>query len=475
MKTYSIYIYKEEGGHIDNNGDEWLKVGDTTGDAKKRVKQQTTASNRKELDILYEEKTTFRDYKVHKRLRKLGIKKQKEWFHTNVSQIKKVIHGIKYGIPRENTYKMRNEQQDAVDMAYNYYNEDPSNKVFLWNAKMRFGKTFAAYQLMKKLKAHKVLVVTYKPVVVDEWEDELNNHIDFEGYDFVKAIDNKTNIRLSNASILFVSFQDLLQDYEYDEENVTKELGFKINKEKFATLPENKFDLVIVDEVHFGATNIPAKRLLDEVINHDKVLYLSGTPFKLLNDGELSDEQIYTWTYIDEQNRKNALTKQGVPNDDNVYWSLPKMSIIGYSLGDSVFEDLKYFDEEEYFSFAKFFKSEDGKSFINGQEVKHFIDVLANKKSEVSPFFLKDIPEGPLNHTFWLLPGVNAAKALCHMLRKHAFFRDYTIVCASDDNLGEGKDTLGLVKSAINEKNSKGSITLSCGKLTTVVTVKEWG
>lgn len=508
MDSNKVYAYTFSKYYYDNKikrKNYEIKVGYTTrANVDDRIKEQISTSNPERPIKLYESACVdFKDHDVHEVLKNWGIERLKgEWFFTNVKTVTKAVNYLISGVQRVNSFKMRDEQKEAVDKAYNYYNTHNENLIttsnsfkkifnklfkkkieqkfkkntnykFLWNAKMRFGKTFASYQLIKKLNAKKVLILTYKPTVVDEWRNELNNHVDFNDYNFIHALGINDKLNLKNNDILFASFQDILQNYIYDEENINKNYEGVI-KPRFKNIFNEFFNLIIIDEVHWGATNSISKNFVD-CLNYKNILYLSGTPFKILNEGSLSDDQIFTWTYIDEQNKKNEYISNKISNTDNPYWPLPKMSIIGYDPGESINKDLKYFDENEYFNFAKFFASKDGKTFDNQQVVGHFIDILSDKKSNVSPFFSKEIEKEAMTHTFWLLPNVNTTKALCYLLRQHHFFKDYCTVCASDNNLGEGKDTLKLVKGVINKKGYKGSITLSCGKLTTGVTVKEWG
>lgn len=455
-----------------------IKIGCTNEeDIHVRIKKQITASNPEKYELLYvSPNVKFDDHKVHINLEKYGeyrLNPRKEWFVTEEDTIKRAVNEALGLSSRQDSFKMRPDQQKAVDKAYKYFTENKGN-IFLWDAKMRFGKTFCAYQLIKKLKAKKVLVVTYKPAIVKEWENGLNNHVDFEEYKFIKALDAKKNeILLSDHDVLFVSFQDILQYFKIDKDNF-------LIKPRFSNLFNECFDLVIIDEVHFGATNDPAQEFLKK-LNYKKILYLSGTPFKLINKGDLSEDQIFSYTYIDEQNRKNDLLNEGFNSVDdkskrfNQYLSMPKMTIIGYELGKRAFNDAKYYDEEEKFSFAKFFNSEDGKTFEHQQAANHFLDIISDKKSDASPFFAENIEI--LKHTLWLLPNVNSVYALYHTLKNHSFFKNYDIIPASSNNLGKGRDTLRLVKNSINGSDyngKKGTITLSCEKLTTGVTVKEW-
>jgi hypothetical protein len=482
-----IYAYTREQYLCEGNDLYPVKVGDTSKkDSRERIDEQHGAGNEYGPVIIYESSwVNFKDKKVHKEIEKLGGYKLpdrygKDWYMANGDMVARAVNSLLYGKARPNGYVMRPEQQEAVERAYRLFTGGGTK--FLWNCKMRFGKTFAAYQLIKKLNAKKVLVITYKPATVEEWRRELEDHVDFAKYNFVRAIEaGKEKIVLKKWSVLFTSFQDILQDFEYDEENIGNSSTSAKLKPKFENLLKERFDLVIVDEVHYGATNLPAQILLGQIDSKFE-LHLSGTPIKIINRGELNEEQIFTWTYLDEQSKKKSLIAKGVESSENPYWHLPKMTIVSYALGSGIYGDLKYFQEDEKFNFAKFFHSDDGKRFIHAQAVLHFLDLMADKKSSISPYFANIVKDGKaLQHTLWVLPSVAACHAMTSALRSHLFFAKYSIICASGDNLKEcaAGEELNHLKAAIkNSKNTseyKGTITLSCGKLTTGITVKAWG
>ena len=336
----TIYVYKLIGV---KSHEGYIKIGYTERNVEDRVKEQIGASH-VPYEILYtesamrEDGSCFLDHDVHcilekRGFRKLNIPEDNEWYNCTVNDVKSAILQIKTGkntIGRTNSFKMRPEQYRAVEMTVEYFNrakKDEPDRIpkFLWNAKMRFGKTFASYQLAKKMNFKRVLILTFKPAVESAWYDDLSTHIDFEGWQFISNKDangQKINIDeqynnadKSNPIVVFGSFQDLLG---------TNENGGIKAKNEFIHL-EN-WDIVIFDEYHFGAWRESAKKLFEnpdeEDVDFDReeysreeagnaynetflpittayYLYLSGTPFRALNSGEFIEDQIFNWTYSD--------------------------------------------------------------------------------------------------------------------------------------------------------------------------------
>lgn len=387
--------------------------------------------------------------------------KSNECYLTTLEKIKSEVNKVLFGVSRPESYEMRPEQADAVRLAYHYFLNDGDE--FLFNAKMRFGKTFAAYQLMKKLNAKKTLILTYKPAVVDGWKNDLESHKDFEGYYFFHALDfskdNPINFDKKKHAVLFGSFQDILG----------KDLNGTIKK-KWRQVLKEEYDLIIIDEVHFGYMTSNAQKMMSK-LNFNKLLVMSGTPLKIIMSGVYTEEQTYTWSYIDEQKKRELEKKGGWQTE--VYKYLPKMHLFTYSLSEDVLELVEYFEEEEGLTLSKFFASDDGTTLKNARAVDRWLDLLAAKSSRVfnSPFNNNRFA-GKLNHMFWYLSGVNQVKALAKKLREHHYFSQYEVVIAAADNDGEGSDTLKIVRNKIDQFSK--TITLSCGKLNTGVTVPEW-
>ncbi|MFW6002517.1 MAG: DEAD/DEAH box helicase [archaeon] len=446
----------------------WIKVGDTSRTVEERVHEQFGTSNPEEPVILKEwDIKDYRDHNVHAILKNMGlirVHNHREWFECTVDDISAAVNKLLNNIARPNAYSMRDEQEAAVEKAYNYFQNIGDE--FLWNAKMRFGKTFAAYQLMKRMNSNKTLILTYKPGVVAGWKSDLNNHVDFVDYEFLHALDFDKNEPIkfnTEKSVLFASFQDVLGN--------TKDL-----KEKWKNVLDIHYDLLIIDEVHFGANSKRAQEFLS-LLNVDKTLVMSGTPIKLLMGGVYDEEQTYTWSYIDEQKKRNIEKENGWKTE--IYRWLPVMHLYTYKLSDMTEPDSTFYSEEEGLTLNKFFGSDDGKNLNNDAAVGLWLDNLAtvNKRKFHSPLRLDNVS---LKHMYWYLSGVNNVKALANKLRGHSFFKKYVILAAADDNEGMGSDTLAWVKDEINKvekgfyKGKVGTITLSCGKLNTGVSVPEW-
>ncbi len=496
-----------------------LKVGFTSTDARKRVAQQypTLRPGPLPYRIVLEESairtdgSVFSDHDVHRQLRKQGVPNPEgEWFRCTEKEVKAALLAVKTGTQNNDkrtlTFGMRPEQAASVEKTTAYFqsswHENPHDTPhFLWNAKMRFGKTFATYQLAKKMGWKKILVLTFKPAVKSAWEDDLNNHTDFDGWQFV----SRNGLAFTEADtnkpiVCFGSFQDYLGKNELG--------GIKPRNEwVHATL----WDCVVMDEYHFGAWRDNAKDLFKELyadedrkesefgigegmeyfdeklmpITTNAYLYLSGTPFRAIATGEFIEEQIYNWTYSDEQRAKESW--QG---PDNPYASLPRMVMLTYQLPDSIREiamkgEFNEFDLNVFFAaygdgFTAKFQYED--------EVQKWLDLIRGSYAETSIDNLKMGAQKPpmpfsdarllsvLCHTFWFLPSVASCYAMKNLLeqRQNKFYHDYTIIVAAGIKAGIGAEALPPVLKAIDNPFRSKSITLSCGKLTTGVSVKPW-
>lgn len=493
-----------------------LKVGYTTGDAKTRVGQQypTLRPGSLPFGIVLEESairndgTTFTDHDVHRYLRTTGIKNPKgEWFRCSAKQVKAAVIAVRSGqLNEENRsldFKMRPEQAEAVNKTSTYFrairkaNSDKPPR-FLWNAKMRFGKTFAAYQLAKKMGWGKVLVLTFKPAVQSAWEEDLKGHIDFKGWQFISP--GGLTFEDANKKKPFVCFGSF-QDYLGKNKSTG---GIKTKNEWVHT---TNWDCVILDEYHYGAWRENAKELFeaedkeeikfaegegieyfDEEImpittNH--YLYLSGTPFRALASGEFIEEQIFNWTYSDEQRAKQEW-KEG----DNPYASLPRMVLLTYQLPDSIREiamegQFNEFDLNVFFS-ASGVGTE--AKFVYQDEVQKWLDLIRGSFLETTIDNLKLGAEKPpmpfsdvrllgvLSHTFWFLPSVASCHAMRNLLTKkqNKFYHDYAVIVAAGPEAGIGVAALWPVQEAMDNPLKTKTITLSCAKLTTGVTVKPW-
>jgi hypothetical protein len=503
-----------------------LKIGYTTRDVQTRIAQQypTLRPGNPPYRIIFEESamrndgTVFDDHEVHRHLRNQKFKNPEgEWFACSVNDIKAAVIAIKTGERNEENrtldFKMRPEQEEAVEKTAEYFKNfkrEKENKDktphFLWNAKMRFGKTFASYQLAKKMKWSKILVLTFKPAVQSAWEDDLNGHVDFKGWQFISP----NGLAYEEADkkkpfVCFGSFQDYL--------GKNKSTGGIKTKNKW--VHDTQWDCVIFDEYHFGAWRNNAKELFeknkddlavmqenqeilkeegyDEIIFDEAImpittnayLYLSGTPFRAIASGEFIEEQIFNWTYSDEQR-----AKQNWKGKDNPYAMLPRMVLLTYQLPDSI-REIALQGEYNEFDLNEFFKA-DGinvmAKFKYEDEVQKWLDLIRGEyqatsvdnlklgaKKPFMPFFFKPLLS-VLSHTFWFLPSVAACHAMSNLQaqRQNKFYHDYTVTVAAGSQAGIGVWALPPVQKAMDDPLKSKSITLSCGKLTTGVTVKPW-
>lgn len=504
-----IYVYELVGvpSHVG-----LLKVGYTIRSSEKRIDEQTKTSAVK-YKILLEETamrsdgSAFTDKDIHRLLRKKNIKNPfGEWFSCSIKEVKSTLIELKSGIINDDNrtlnFKMRPEQDDAVNKTSSYFKsfkKENKNKTphFLWNAKMRFGKTFASYQLANKMGWKKILVLTFKPAVQSAWEEDIKTHIDFKGWQFIsknglsfEKLDNK------NPFICFGSFQDYLGKNEVG--------GIKVKNEWVHTI---NWDCVIFDEYHYGAWRETAKELFEaegskelefgegEAMNYfeegnmpittNSYLYLSGTPFRAIESGEFIEEQIYNWTYSDEQK-----AKENWIGDNNPYASLPRMVMLTYQLPDSI-REIALKGEFNEFDLNVFFSADgEGKNakFKYENEVQKWLNLIRGSFSETTIDSLKLGAKKPplpfshtpllncLSHTFWFLPSVSSCYAMKNLIKQkqNIFYHDYNVVVAAGSVAGIGIDALPPIYEAMGNPLDSKTITLSCGKLTTGVSVKPW-
>ena len=467
--------------------------------------------------------SVFSDKTVHRVLRGANIQNPEgEWFRCSTREVERAIEAVKNNettmLQRTQDFKMRPEQKEAVTKTAEYFESfaaDKSNEGltahFLWNAKMRFGKTFTAYQLALRMKWKHVLVLTFKPAVKTAWKEDLLTHKDFKGWTFVEKQENRefNHVDLSQRFVCFASFQDVLGTNSVG--------GIKATNE---WIQQVHWDCIILDEYHFGAWGKNAKeyynkqdiatRIAEETqkiyaedaaskkemearetfdeglmpLETKHYLYLSGTPFRAIASGEFIEEQIYNWTYSDEQSAKyNWDNSKGA----NPYLSLPKMVMMTYQLPDKIREiaedgEFCEFDLNEFFS-------ADDETFTNEEYVQKWVDLIHGAYAEnvVSDLKLQDKkPPFPfsdtrlldyLRHTFWFLPTVASCKAMKKLLEKpinRKFFGRYKIIVAAGNEAGMGAEAVNPVYASMGNPQEDCTITLSCGKLSTGVTVKPW-
>ena len=509
----------------------WLKVGQTTRDVKRRVAEQLkTAAIENftiELDAPAErdDGSIFTDHEVRSALVKKGFDNTTlEWLRCTVADVATVLAelrtGQRFSGTHHETFAMRGEQADAVNKTLDYYQSiwaEDANAAprFLWNAKMRFGKTFTTYQLAKKLQTRRVLVLTFKPAVEDAWKTDLENHVDFDGWQYLSRSTggDPTQIDRAKPVVYFGSFQDLLGRDAAGNIKPRNEWLHAVN-----------WDLVVFDEYHFGAWRDTAKELFEgeddavakkeakleyagelDGINEDLAvlsnteadflpittrayLYLSGTPFKALATGEFIEEQIFNWTYTDEQRAKAAF---GInhPAKRNPYAALPQMRLLTYQMSDELLAIASggEFDEFDLNAFFEAKGTGAAADFKHKSDVQKWLDIIrggyASQSAELlktgsrPPFPYSDVRLLPyLQHSFWFLPNVAACQAMANLLaeRHNTFWLGYQVVNAAGAAAGIGLEALPPVRKAIGSGFDTKTITLSCGKLTTGVTVAQW-
>jgi len=508
-----------------------LKVGQSTRDAKRRIAEQVKTAAIKNYTIELDETaeradgTIFTDHQVRAALARKGFERTElEWMRCSVQDLRTVLVELRTGRQftgiHNQTFQMRPEQVEAVNKTHAYFHSIWSEDMhavprFLWNAKMRFGKTFTSYQLAKKLGAKRVLVVTFKPAVEDAWQTDLESHVDFDGWQYLSrhSDTDPTKIDRRKPVVYFGSFQDLLG--RDDAGNI---------KSRNEWLHKVEWDLVVFDEYHFGAWRETAKELFEgeddsfvresvkieyaaglEEVNEDlgvlseketeflpitakAYLYLSGTPFKALATGEFIEEQIFNWTYTDEQRAKEEYAA-GHPGQHNPYGALPQMRLLTYQMPDELLAiasggEFDEFDLNEFFAVSG---TGQAARFTHKGDVQKWLDIIRGsyapraveqlKTGTRPPFPYSDVRLLPyLQHSFWFLPNVAACYAMSALLaEKHnAFWHDYTVVVAAGSAAGIGLDALPPVRKVIGSGFETKTITLSCGKLTTGVTVPQW-
>ena len=511
-----IYAY------ADTNFPSCLKVGFTSRTvAERMVEHYPTKLPEQPYTIVLDEiamredGSFFKDHEVHRVLDKHQFprildkqKKPTEWFRCELKDVQAALLEVKTGVSNDErrtlSFGMRPEQQAAVDKTIVYFksfNAENKDKTphFLWNAKMRFGKTFAAYQLAKQMGWSKILVLTFKPAVQNAWQEDLDNHLDFAGWQFI----SRTSLQFEQADskkpiVCFGSFQDYLGKNSAG--------GIKARNEWVHT---TNWDCVVFDEYHYGAWRDTAKELFEaedkrEIsfaegagieyfeegnmpITTRAYLYLSGTPFRAIASGEFIEEQIYNWTYSDEQRAKEAWPAD---NSANPYAALPRMVMLTYQLPDAIRDVAKKGEFNEFDLNVFFAATGEGLTakFTYIDEVQKWLDLIRGAFTETTIDNLKLGAQKPpmpfsdarllnvLSHTFWFLPTVASCHAMHNLIaqKQNKFYQDYTVVVAAGNDAGIGVEALPPVKQAMGNPLKTKTITLSCGKLTTGVSIAPW-
>ena len=504
LKLKLIYVFRIN----DTEHKGCLKVGEATCDndnvfglapnskalnesAKKRINQYTQTAGIA-YDLLYTELTiynskhglcSFNDKEVHSVLERSGIKKKifdtenkaNEWFITDLETVKQAISAVKAGreslssaeISQDrNPIVFRPEQREAIEKTKKQFKK---GNQMLWNAKMRFGKTLSALQVVKDMDFSRTLILTHRPVVDSGWFEDFGK-IFYDSRDFAYGSKNNGDSHTSLETrakqgqckyVYFASMQDL-RGSELVGGNFDK------NNEVFATA----WDCIIVDEAHEGTQTELGKAVMQELTkDKTKILRLSGTPFNLLDD--FKEDEIYTWDYVMEQRAKASWDELHF-GDPNPYALLPTMNIYTYDLGRLLNE---FVDEDVAFNFHEFFRVNDSGTFVHDKDVSAFLNLITKEDKESCYPFANEEYRNIFRHTLWMLPGVKEARAMSAMLQTHPVFQHFKVVnvAGDGDEDEESKDALVAVEEAIGkDPDATRTITLSCGRLTTGVSVKAW-
>lgn len=515
-----IYAYS-----LDSSPNE-IKVGFTTkADVRDRINEQLKTSNQSYRLLYYADAIkntgdTFDDRAVHKWLIDHGATRvpYKEQFKTTIGRrpeiftdctekdveaaVKSIITGKDYSANRTNDYSLRTEQREAIDKTKAYFTKqkiaEPSKvPKFLWNAKMRFGKSYTALSLAKEMDMKRILIISFKVEIKDSWKNEVNTHIDFDGWQFIdiKEKNAAENIDKTRPYVVFGSFQDLLGKNPLG--------GIKVKNEWVHT---DNWDMVIIDEYHFGAWRDKSKELLlmdkededmallddnDLPITTEYILYLSGTPFRAINTGEFLEDQLYNWTYNMEQEAKNNWDSS---KGENPYLPMPEMILMTYQLPEACTQ-IALKGEQDEFDLNEFFRAEipEGKDakdavFVHKNEVQRWLDIIRGK-AEISneieksmgatkpvlPYFDTSL-EKMINHTLWYMHSIASCYAMKNLLNEpqNSFYKDYEVIVAAGSSAGSGEKALIPVREAMKNPLTTKTITITCGKLTTGITVRPW-
>jgi hypothetical protein len=525
--AYTIKQFENSAWKGDRAGKGLIKIGETQRDVSVRIREQLEAvkmpvSTPYSLFLvesaITDDGRVFTDKEIHRVLERAGVHNvEGEWFECTPDEVEGAIQSVRSGkdlpsLRPTNNFPMRPEQREAVKITRKYfetYSKKDNGKAphFLWNAKMRFGKTFTSYQLAKEMQWKRILVLTYKPAVEKAWRVDLETHEDFAGWRFKGKEDSVPNLDDPTPLVWFASFQDVLGHDDAGNPKIKNEGLYLAD-----------WDAVVIDEYHFGAWRDAARAIYlgdkDDDTEGDKseeaieatpdleegfvealeetlslsvahFLYLSGTPFRALTEGEFLEDQVFNWTYSDEQSAKKNWNRP----EANPYLALPKMHLLAYEMPEALKEVA--LNNMSEFSLTEFFRIEKNSKppkFIHESEVQKWIDLLRGQdltelwasvsSSNRPPLPFEDINLlAALQHTVWYLPSVNACTAMHDLLRQpqNKFFKDYEIVVAAGNQAGMGEKALGPVEDAIgNIPQDSKSITLSCGKLMTGVTVPAW-
>ena len=484
LKIGETTIDEDDGSELFNNAESLQEA------AHKRIRQYTKTAGIA-YQLLYTEISifvrsgmimTFNDKQVHKVLERSGIKHKEfegvsgadEWYCCDLETVKKAIAAVKRGEtslhPSEVTQGQspiifRPEQQEAIDKTRKRFKK---GNQMLWNAKMRFGKTLSALQVVKEEGFKRTLILTHRPVVDKGWFEDFGKiFYDRKDYHYGSRGNGEDfhvlekQVKSGGKYVYFASMQDL---------RGSEQVGGKFDKNN--EIFKTPWDFVIVDEAHEGTKTELGQNVLKELIKENtKVLQLSGTPFNLFDD--YTEDEIFTWDYVMEQKAKQTWTTDN-PYEPNPYASLPAINIYTYDLGTLMSE---YVEDEKAFNFREFFRTREDDVFIHDSDVDRFLNLLCKDDKDSLYPYSNDTFRRIFRHTLWLVPGVKSARALSAKLKAHPVFGMFQIVnvAGNGDEDEENAEALQMVNKAIGEDPDQTyTITLSCGRLTTGVSIKPW-
>lgn len=483
----------------------WTKIGYTERDVQKRIAEQTHTAGIK-INLLWQDNAMYKDgsgkyftdHQFHQYLEKKDVKREQgtEWFEIDGPKSRSYFDKFSMKLEEDekykgSTYTLRKEQEEAVTKTLAYLSSHHGKGKFLWNAKPRFGKTLATYDLLRRMKAKKVLIVTNRPSIANSWNDDFQKFIAWQtSYQFIsdseslkkqdgvktreEYIDFLVKHNIEAGEEQFIAFESL--------QGLKGAVYFGGKFDKLQWIAETKWDVLVIDESHEGVDTNKTDRAFKN-IKRDFTLYLSGTPFKALANNQFSEEQIYNWSYADEQK-----CKENWQSDDyNPYAPLPKLLMFTYQMSpiirDTLQKGVDLGDEEGIVDYAfdlnEFFRVENGK-FVYKNDVIKFLHALSTQ--EKYPFSTPELRQ-ELSHTLWLFNRVDSVKAMANLLQEDDVFKEYKVILAAGDGrLDEESsiiDSYTKVKQAIEdsyqqENSYHKTITLSVGQLTTGVTIPEW-
>lgn len=471
----------------------WTKIGYTEREVETRVKEQTHTIAVK-AKIEWKERAVYKDgnedyFKDHDFHNYLGKKEYErkpdtEWFRIEPNKSLEEFRYFQYHRGALETdkvlpYRLRVEQQEAVTKTKDYFllhsEEEPQ---YLWNAKPRFGKTLSTYELCKTLDAKKILIITNRPAIATSWYDDYVKFLGTQsGYYFISHVDTLFKRRfvisrnelpsLAKGYIEFISLQD-----------IKGSIYFGGDIDKLKVISDIQWDVLVIDEAHEGVDTDKTEIVCDHV-KRKYTLHLSGTPFKALASSKFKDEEIYNWTYADEQKAKKEWDNG--KDEENPYAALPQLNLYTYQLSEIVRDKLQKGadfnndgEAEEYaFDLNEFFATNANGGFKYNEDVNKFLDTLTNQTK--FPFSTPEL-RTELKHTFWLLNRVDSAKALAKKLKEHPIFKEYEIVLVAGDGKvdEESENTKAFDKVVKAIKANDKTITISVGQLTTGITIPEW-